>query len=143
MRVYSTYLKRRDRGGGLLTAPGLPALEIASPPEFGGEPGNWTPEEMLVGAAEACTMLTFLAEAKREGVRVLGYASVARGTLSAGDDGALRFTGVAIEPRIEVASEHDAVRTRAILARVRGQCFIGASLRTEPRIDATVLATGG
>jgi len=30
------------------------------PPEFKGEPGNWSPEELLVGSLNTCIMLTFL-----------------------------------------------------------------------------------
>jgi len=87
-------------------------------------------------------MLTFLAEARREGVRVLGYASLARGTLSTDVEGSMRFTAISIEPRIEVGSENDAEKARAILARLHGRCFIGASLKSEPRVDPVILATG-
>jgi len=140
--MFSTMLRwQRDTRAGL-DAPGVPGLVVAAPPGFGGEEGRWTPEQMLVGAAEACTMLTFLAQARRERVQVIGYRSVARGTLSSAEDGAMRFTAVAIEPRIEVASEEDADKARDILAHLPGRCFIGASLKSDPAIDATVLAIG-
>jgi organic hydroperoxide reductase OsmC/OhrA len=140
--AFYTRLRWEQDGRGMLDAPGIPALGFATPPEFDGEGGRWTPEQMLVGAAEACTLLTFLAMARREGVNLVGYKSHARGTLSAAEDGALRFTDISIEPRIEVASEEDVEKTRAILARLPGRCFIGASLKSEPRIDAVVLAAG-
>ena len=34
------------------------ALDVSSPPAFGGEAGRWTPEDMLVGGIEACILLT-------------------------------------------------------------------------------------
>lgn len=111
-------------------------------PEFGGPEGRWTPEQMLVGAAEACTMLTFLAQARREGLQVLGYTSFARGTISTDVEDSTRFTAVAIEPRVEVANESDAERARVIFARLPGRCSIGASLKSEPRIDPVILTTG-
>lgn len=140
--IFSTQLRWQSDASGTLRAPGAPALDFGSPPEFGGPEGRWTPEQMLVGAAEACTMLTFLAQARREGLQVLGYTSLARGTLSTDVEGSTRFTGIAIEPRIEVCSENDAQKARAILAQLQDRCFIGASLKSEPRIEPVILAVG-
>src|SRR5205085_2826406 len=35
---------------GKTSAPGKPEFDVGSPPEFKGEPGVWSPEELLVGA---------------------------------------------------------------------------------------------
>ena len=43
---------------GMLSAAGKADIIVGSPPEFKGEPGNWSPEELLVGYT--CIMLTFL-----------------------------------------------------------------------------------
>lgn len=46
---------------GILCSSGKPDVEITSPPEFKGEAGRWTPEDMLVASVNACTLMTFLA----------------------------------------------------------------------------------
>ena len=49
---------------GILSAPELTGVDVASPPAFGGAPGLWTPEHMFVGSANVCVMMTFLAIAE-------------------------------------------------------------------------------
>jgi organic hydroperoxide reductase OsmC/OhrA len=45
-----------------VSAPGKPALEVVTPPEFrGGVPGKWSSEDLLVAATASCFALTFTA----------------------------------------------------------------------------------
>lgn len=54
------------------SAPGKPALKVATPPEFkGGIPGVWSPEDLLVAATAACYAVTLLAVSERKRVRLL------------------------------------------------------------------------
>lgn len=39
----------------------LPSLYVASPPEFGGPEGVWSPEHLFVASVAACMMTTFRA----------------------------------------------------------------------------------
>ena len=48
----------------VVSAAGKPSIEVSSPPEFKGDPGMWTPEDLLVAAVNACVLQTFLAYAK-------------------------------------------------------------------------------
>ncbi len=49
------------RAVGSVTVSGsaLPAIETASPPEFGGPKGVWSPEILLTAAVADCFILTF------------------------------------------------------------------------------------
>src|ERR1700694_1850801 len=60
---------------------GKPALPVASPPEFRGQPGTWTPEDLFVASIEVCLMLTFVGIAEKRGLRVASYESTAEGLL--------------------------------------------------------------
>jgi uncharacterized OsmC-like protein len=64
------------------------------------------------------------------------------GTLAADAEGLIRFTEVIIRPVVQVKSEADAEATRAIFQDVPRRCFIGASLKAEPRIELTVEVAG-
>src|SRR5579863_6810883 len=55
---------------GRASAPGKPEMDIGSPPEFKGEPGLWSPEELLVGALNGCLMWTFVAMGKAKGLKL-------------------------------------------------------------------------
>ena len=45
-------------------AAALPPIMAASPPQFGGPPGRWSPETLLVAAVADCYILSFRAIAK-------------------------------------------------------------------------------
>src|SRR5512145_2387944 len=95
---YETQLHWTQELEGELASPGLPGLGFGSPPEFGGKAGHWGPETLLLGAAEACTLLTFLAFARRKSVQFSTYRSTAAGTLSTDAEGLIRFTEITIRP---------------------------------------------
>lgn len=79
-------------------------MEIGSPPEFKGDPGLWSPEELLVGALNGCLMLTFVSSAQRKGVQVLVYESTADGLLE-NVDGKYLITEVGVKPTLILKSE--------------------------------------
>src|SRR5205807_6831543 len=102
-------------------------LDVGSPPEFKGEPGVWSPEELLVGALNACLMLTFVSMAQSKGVQFLGYESAAEGLLE-NVDGKFRITEVTVEPSLVLKSQADVEAARAIMDTVEANCFISNSI---------------
>ena len=62
---------------GALTADGKPPVEVATPPEFKGHEGIWSPEDLYVASVNACIMTTFLAFAGRAGLAFEEYESEA------------------------------------------------------------------
>jgi organic hydroperoxide reductase OsmC/OhrA len=68
------------------TQDALPVLEVASPPEFGGPGGEWSPEHLFVAAISSCLMTTFQAIAAMSGVEVVSYRdrATAETTVSTG-----------------------------------------------------------
>src|SRR5688572_3816308 len=66
---------------GEVSGPSKAPFITGPPPEFGGRPEWWSPEHLLLSAANACLMTTFLALAGRERIPVLGYRSHAEGVL--------------------------------------------------------------
>ena len=58
--VWNTGLRART------SPPGKPEMEVGSPTEFKGDPGVWSPEELLVCALNACLMLTFVSWAQKQ-----------------------------------------------------------------------------
>ncbi|MGH9425673.1 MAG: OsmC family protein, partial [Terriglobia bacterium] len=58
--TYKTGLKWVEEKSGMLSSSGKPSLKVASPPEFKGEAGVWTPEDLFVASVEICQMTTFL-----------------------------------------------------------------------------------
>jgi organic hydroperoxide reductase OsmC/OhrA len=115
---------------GRLCSAGKPELEISSPPEFKGEAGIWTPEDLFVASVNACTMMTFLAYAHHKNLALMGYESEAEGLLEY-VDGKYRFTKVVLRPHIEVESEDAVQQARQILEDAHKGCFVTNSTTAE------------
>ena len=56
---------------GILSASGHPNVEVGNPPAFKGTPDVWSPEDLLIGALNACLMLTFLYQMQRRHLEVV------------------------------------------------------------------------
>jgi organic hydroperoxide reductase OsmC/OhrA len=100
---YKNKLVWKSGRWGLMSSPGKPEIQVGSPPEFRGEPGVWTPEDMFVGSLNACLMLTFLAFADRKGLGLVAYETSAEGSLEH-VEGRYRITEVAVRPRVVVSA---------------------------------------
>lgn len=127
---YRTNLDWEEKRRGLLSSEGKPPVTVSSPPEFRGEPGLWTPEDLFVASVEICTMTTFLAFAQRLKIGIASYSSRAEGVLEF-SDGAYRFTKIFLRPVIIVESS-DAVRQAGqALQDAHHGCLIANSIRAE------------
>jgi len=123
-----------DRGRrGRTSAPGKPEMEIGSPVELKGEPGLWSPEELLVGALNACLMLTFVALAQSKGLRFVAYESAALGLLE-NVDGTYRITEVSVQPNLVLKSDTDLEAARRIMDAVEENCFISNSITAQVKL---------
>jgi len=136
--LYHTNLSWVGKKRGIVHSDGKPGFGVSSPPEFKGEAGIWTPEDMFVAAIESCLMATFLAFAERAQIPVTSYRSTAEGVLEFVEDG-YQFTKVIVRPLIVVRDEEALERTEKVLQDAKRSCLISNSVRTEigvePRID--------
>jgi organic hydroperoxide reductase OsmC/OhrA len=113
---------------------GKPEFEVGSPPEFRGEPGVWTPEDLYVGALNACLMLTFLAFADRKDLGLVTYETSAEGLLEH-VEGRYRITEVTVRPSVVVKSEVDLKAAQEIMGQLEENCFISNSISASVRIE--------
>jgi organic hydroperoxide reductase OsmC/OhrA len=123
-RVRTTLTSARR---GELAASAKPNVVVGSPPEFKGQPDNWSPEELLVGSLNTCLMLTFLTLAQAKGVTPSAYASDAEGLLE-NVEGKYRITEVTVHPRVTLLRDSDLEPARKAMEGVEAQCFISNSI---------------
>jgi len=138
-KQYKSFRYRNNLGWksgrrGVMSSLGKPELEVGSPPEFKGEPGVWTPEDMYVGALNACLMLTFLAFADRKELGLVAYESSAAGLLEH-VEGQYRITEVMVQPSVVVKSEVDLAVAREIMGQLEENCFISNSISARVRVE--------
>jgi organic hydroperoxide reductase OsmC/OhrA len=118
---------------GIASAPPKPELDISSPPEFKGESGFWTPEDLFVASINACTLLTFVAYAHNKALPVVAYKCSAEGVLEF-VDGKYRFREVILRPQVVLRSEKDLALAREVLESAHADCFITNSTSAEVKL---------
>jgi organic hydroperoxide reductase OsmC/OhrA len=135
--IYTTDLGSIGQRAGILSSPGKQEIRVSSPPEFKGEDGVWTPEHFFVAAVDSCTMMTFLALARRQGLVVMKYSSQATGVLEF-LEGKYSFSKVTLEPHIFVEHIEDIRKAKDLLNEAHRTCLIANSIRSEVTIEPTV-----
>ena len=126
---YQTSTVWKSDRRGCIASDGKPDLDVASPPEFKGVAGVWTPEDLFVAAIDICQMTTFLALAARADVQLVSYRSAAHGHLEF-DGGGYRFTKVTLKPKITVTGGTERTAVERIVNEAHIQCLVGRSVNT-------------
>lgn len=121
------------------TRAGLPPMEFASPPEFGGPAGTWSPEHLFVASVAGCLMTTFQAIAANSGIEVLEYTDEATGHLQRGDDRRYTIDRVTLRPTVVISADSNPEKTRRVLEKAEEACLIGRSIVSERILEPTVL----
>jgi organic hydroperoxide reductase OsmC/OhrA len=135
---YDVQVRWNSEKRGTLTAKDKPSLEVASPPEFKGHPGIWTPEDLLVSAVVSCTMTTFLSFAAKKGIALEAYECGATGTLEM-VEGKFRFSKVVLHPKIVVARAEDLEETLDAFHQAEASCLVANSLLTKVEGEPEIL----
>lgn len=135
---YTTRLTWTEGKRGKLSADGLPDLEVAIPPEFGGPSGFWSPEHLFVAAVSACVMTTFIAIATNSKLAFAGYSSSATGKLEKTGTG-LQITEIVIKPRLRLAEEKDRERVQRIIAKAEENCLISHSIKSRVVVEPEIV----
>jgi peroxiredoxin-like protein len=112
---------------GVVRTTGKPDLDVSSPPEFKGEAGIWTPEDLFVGSLNTCILMTFVAFATQKGLEFASYECRAEGKLEF-VEGQYRFTEIKLYPQVVVKSPVDVERANNLLETAHANCFISNSI---------------
>ena len=135
--TYTTGLTWTEGRIGSLESGGKPPVQVSSPPEFKGNAGMWTPEDMFVGALEMCQMLTFLALAQKQQLSLVSYKSSAKGTLEF-VDGQYRFTHIIITPTIVVEKPATEIDVQTLMREAHKRCLVSNSITAVVEVNPSV-----
>jgi len=127
---YPTSVQWTGEKKGTMTVAGKPSVEVATPPEFKGHEGIWSPEDLFVASVNSCIMTTFLAFADRAGLGYEKFESEAEGLLEF-VDGRFLFTKIVVRPRVALRSGEDKGKAEEILQKAERNCLVSTSIRTE------------
>lgn len=112
-----------------------PNLTVATPPEFGGPEGVWSPEELLVGSVGSCLLSTFLYFAYRFQLSFESCSSTSTGTMEKTSQG-LRFGGIDVLLTVTVSDDDALERASALRLKEKLEkyCPVSASLGCPVRL---------
>lgn len=134
---YQTTVRWTDHRKGIISCPGKPDVEVATPPEFKGHEGIWSPEDLFVASANICLMTTFIAVAERAGLAFSAYESAAEGRLEL-VEGKFQFTAITIKPTITVESDADAAKAKELIEKAEANCLISNSMKATVTLEPVI-----
>jgi peroxiredoxin-like protein len=112
-------------------------INFSAPPEFGGEPGMWTPEHLLLAGVSTCYVATFRGMSAASKLDFHGLEVRVDGTIEK-QDGGLRFTRIVLHPVVTIDREEDRERAGRLLEKAERGCLIARSIQAtfvlEPKI---------
>lgn len=150
--IYRNSLRWLDQRRGLLSCPDKPDIKIATPPEFKGHSGIWTPEELFVASVNTCIMTTFLHFADKQGLKFLRYESDAEGILEKAEDkftpplragAGFMFSKIIVKPKILVNSNNEVEKAKNLIELSSQHCLISNSIKSEVILEANIGARDG
>jgi len=136
---YETEVEWTGQKKGKLTVSGLPTLEVATPPEFQGHEGMWSPEYYFLASVNACFMTTFLAISQMSKLEFVSFSSRARGKLEKIEGQVPQMTEITLHPRLIIRHARDIERAGRILEKAEKNCFISNSIKARVLIDPELL----
>lgn len=135
----ATVVWTENKQGTLATLKRSP-ITIGVPPEFGGPEEAWSPEQLCVGAVNACVMATFITIAANSKLVFRQYSATATGTLEKVEGRGPVITRIVVKPRVVVGPEVDRGRVERILKMAEKNCYISNSLQSEVTLEPEIVA---
>ena len=135
--TYRTAVKWTEQKKGTITCEGKPDIQVATPPEFKGHAGIWSPEDLYVASANICLMTTFLAVAERAGLTFTSYHCEAEGRLEL-VEGKFQVTVITLRPQIALQSGSDAAKAKELIEKAEANCLISNSMKTRIALEPTI-----
>ncbi len=109
---------------GRVTADGRAALELDA---------AWTPEHLLLAGLARCTLQSLRFHAAGAGIDFAAGASASGLVTKHEQDGRYAFVEIDVEVDVETEPVPPGDELRALIEKAERGCFVGASLRPEPR----------
>ncbi len=120
-----------------VSAAELPSLDTMPPPQYGGEPGHWSPETLLVAAVADCFVLTFRNVARASRLEWESVKCNVEGTLDQVDRATL-FTHFEINAELRISDPNSRGKAERCLEKAERACLITNSLKAETTLHLHV-----
>jgi organic hydroperoxide reductase OsmC/OhrA len=120
-----------------IESPGLPTLQSAPPPEFGGPGDQWSPETFLTAAVADCFILGFRAIARASKLEWTQLECHVVGVLER-IERKTQFTKMELDVKLVVPAGVDHGRAQRVLEKAEATCLITNSLTAEIALKTSI-----
>ncbi len=121
-------LNWQEKNKGVLSAVDADGIiDVATPPEFGGEGKPWSPEHLFLSSVSSCFMTTYLAFAKKMQFNISAFECNTIGQIEI-VNGKYKFTLINVYPIISVADESLKEKANVALEKTHKYCLISNSI---------------
>ena len=127
---YKVGVRWQEAKKGMLSSEGKPDVIVATPPEFLGHAGCWSPENLFVASISSCIMTTFLYYAKKQKLQFIRYNSDAEGILEM-VNGQFMFSQVTVRPKLVIPLSEDKDKAENIFELSEKNCLISNSVKSK------------
>jgi peroxiredoxin-like protein len=131
--VYKNSIRWEGERKGIVSSDNKPSFKVATPPEFKGHPGIWSPEDLFVASVNVCIMTTFLHYAERNKLEFLSYKSDAEGVLEIIDN-SFMFSEIKIRPLLAVKKDSDINKVKDLIELSEKNCLISNSIKSKVNV---------
>jgi len=125
--VYVNTVRKGMDGDAVAIFSGPGELAVGPAPEFGGRPESLNPEELFVGAINACLMTTLSYFLQRSKIEIESYEADAEGQVQKDSDG-LRFVEVTVQATATVKDPSMAEQICDLAGLAEKYCLVSRSV---------------
>jgi formylmethanofuran dehydrogenase subunit E len=134
---YRTETEWKDGKEGVLKAAQKHDVRIGCPPEFGGKPVYWSPEDLLVASVEICIMTTFLDLLGKTKCTISSFKSetVGRAQLV---DRKFKFKTIEVKPVVIIYDSNEKDKIGKLLYKSAERCMVSNTLNIKVEIKPEI-----
>lgn len=129
--IFNTDLKWESKDKGKISSQLIKVpISVSTPPEFGGEEGEWSPEHLFLSSVSSCFMSTFLVFVKKFKFEISNFECAATGQVDL-VDGKYQFTFIHLYPKAIIKNETDKSKAELALEKAKKYCLVSNSINAD------------
>ena len=113
-------------------------VPVTASPEFGGEEKTWTPEHLFLSSISSCYMITFLAFARKLGLKISNFHCNTIGKIEI-IEGKYKFTNINLFPKVYIAGEELREKAGIAMEKTHRHCLITNSVNADVFYHSEIL----
>jgi len=113
-------------------------IHFTAPVNFGGDPGRWNPEELMLAALASCFTTTFHAIASYSKLTYTDLEVKVEGEIQKTTSG-FQFTAITLKPRLHIPEESLRPLAEKVLRKSESLCLVSRAISTPKQFEMEIV----